>query len=844
MSRIRKMRSCALICEAFLLFMTLVSLGQLSAQDRVFVGNNRLLLGTEQNLSASVRAGDLDGDGDMDLVVANGRHWPQQNYVFINDGRAHFNLMRPLGSDRSTSYACEVADLDGDGDLDIVTGNAMAPCNIFLNDSAANFTKSDELGAISSVRSVTLADVDGDRATDVIVSSRGRPNSIHFNDGAGGFADVQPFGESDDSTLDVAAADVNGDGRQDLLLANRDAQLNLLLLGSADRSFQKSAIGLIARNSRALVVADLNGDGNLDCAVGNIGERNTIYLGDGRGGFGEEIEFGTSVAQTYALAARDMDNDGDIDLVAGHVGSQNAVYFNVGDGRDFRELFFGDASTATYGICVADLDGDDFLDIAVANSGSENRLFLNRPAAAREQAKSSNVERPKTPDSPLLTGQVTPRSDSTDGDTDWPAFRGRGARGVSTGFTLPLEWNAENEQTASENIRWRQTIPGLGHSSPVVSGDRILLATSVATQGEAPLLVGRGGAPDAADDNGVQKWQILCLNKWTGEVIWERTCREGKPRATRHAKATHANTTITVQGNRVIAFFGSEGLYCYDLEGELLWEKELGVINISKYGIGWGYASSPAVHDGRIVLVCDDPEGPFLVALSLETGDELWRVARNDDSERNWSTPFIYEDPSDGVVQVVVNGWPCVVSYQLVDGTELWRIRGGGDNPVPTPFAVDGRIYITSAHGDHAPIHVVHPTARGDLTDLRDSAPNDAFLWSVDRGGAYMSTPVVCGDYLYLGNSNGIVRCFHARTGEKMYEERLGSGAGVIASLIAGDDKVYCASENGNVYVLPSGPTFELLAVNPMGHPCFATPAISEGVIFIRTTTELIAIQD
>ncbi len=365
----------------------------------------------------------------------------------------------------------------------------------------------------------------------------------------------------------------------------------------------------------------------------------------------------------------------------------------------------------------------------------------------------------------------------------------------------------------------------------------------MAAAGDAPLQVGRSGAPGAADDNGVQSWMILCYDKRTGEELWRQTARKAAPRATRHAKATHANSTLAIDGNHLVAFFGSEGLYCYDLAGQLKWQRDLGVINISKYGIGWGYASSPAIYQDRIVLLCDDPQNPFLVALSLKNGDELWRATRKGDSDRSWGTPLIHHDEKNDKTQVVVNGWPSVISYDLNTGKELWRIRGGGDNPIPTPFVAHEHIYITSAHGALSPIYVVHPSAEGDLTDQLEAAPNRSILWQVPRGGSYMSTPVVYRDHLYLGNTNGVLRCFHARSGEKIYEERLDSGAGIIASLVAGDGKVYCAAENGKVYVVQAGSDFKLLAANQMGAPCFATPAISEGIVYFRTTKELIAIE-
>jgi len=424
---------------------------------------------------------------------------------------------------------------------------------------------------------------------------------------------------------------------------------------------------------------------------------------------------------------------------------------------------------------------------------------------------------------------------------NWPSFRGPGGRGVADGFPVRSSWNADSTAGKVEGVSWRTHVPGLGHSSPIVFGDQIFLATAIAEAGEAPLKLGRGGKPTAADDNGEQSWVVLCYNKLTGAELWRRTAYKGRPRASRHAKATHANTSLTTDGRHLVAFFGSEGLYCYDLAGELQWKRDLGVINISKYGIGWGDSSSPAIHQDRIALVCDDPDNPFIVVLRLSDGKELWRVSRKGICDRSWGTPMIHTSPER--TQVVVTGWPWIVAYELETGEELWRIRGGGDNPVPTPFEANGWIYITNAHGGQSPIFVVHPEARGDILPSKEESTNEAIVWSTSRGGSYMSTPVVYRDYLYLGNSNGMVRCFNARTGEKIYEKRLKTGAAIISSLVAADGKIYCAAENGTVYVLAAGPDFNVLARNVMGEPCFATPAISQGVLYFRTTQSLMAIK-
>lgn len=835
------------------------SLGQaIVGQTREFVSNSRLQLGTESNLSASVRSGDFDGDGDIDLVVANGRHWPQQNYIFLNDGRGQFSRMRPLGSDRATTYACEVADMDSDGDLDIVTGNAMAPCNIFINNGEGRFQLKLALPTKSSVRSLTLADIDLDNDFDILLTCRGRTNQIFYNEPTLSFTDIGSFGTRSDSTIAVQVGDIDHNGLPDLVAANRDNQSNMLVFQKSAGKFENRVVGS-RQNSRSVTLGDFDGDKRIDAAYANIGAENTITFADGLRSSvdptASSVTFGQPSAQSYAIASADLDLDGDLDLVVGNVMSANVAYFNAGDGKTFSAVPFGSQEEATYGLCIADLNGDRYPDIAVANSGALNRVYLNRPSVDVQKA-SRTIDAQQTTAQPLgkppadfsfrAEGKMTTGSSPKLTDSDWPAFRGRGAQGISELCQLPSQWNAgsepKDEDESDGRVLWRVDIPGLGHSSPIVVGDRVFVATAVSEAGDAPLQVGRSGRPTAADDDGIQSWEIHCFDKLTGKPVWTQIAHRGIPKATRHAKATHANGTLASDGSNLVAFFGSEGLYCFDVDGHLLWKRDLGIVNISKYGIGWGYASSPTISGNDVLLVCDDPTNPYLVAIDIRSGEERWRVDRSGDTERNWSTPFVYETAANGKL-VVVNGWPAVVAYRLTDGEEVWRIQGGGDNPVPTPFIADDHLFITSAHGSQSPIHAIRLNAEGDLTEKTSSFPNDAFLWSTTKGGCYMSTPVVYRGNLYLGNSNGVIRCFNAENGELQFEQRLASNAGIIASLVAGDGKIYCASESGYVYVLAAGDEFKLISRNPMGNPLFATPAISNKMIYFRSTSELVAIE-
>ncbi|MBI3856147.1 MAG: PQQ-binding-like beta-propeller repeat protein [Planctomycetes bacterium] len=227
---------------------------------------------------------------------------------------------------------------------------------------------------------------------------------------------------------------------------------------------------------------------------------------------------------------------------------------------------------------------------------------------------------------------------------NWPSFRGEAAGGVAVAKT-PVTWNADPKAGPLQNIRWKTAIPGLSHSSPVIWGDRLFVAGAVRSDGEAPLKVGLYGSGDSADDDTEQRWTVTCLEKATGKLLWEKTARQGTPRARRHPKATHANTTLATDGTRVIAFFGSEGLYAYDFQGGLLWKKDLGVLDSgpSKTELQWGHASSPVLFDGKIVLQCDQKKKSFLAVLSVQDGKELWRADREGVSDQSWATPTVVQ---------------------------------------------------------------------------------------------------------------------------------------------------------------------------------------------------------
>ena len=431
---------------------------------------------------------------------------------------------------------------------------------------------------------------------------------------------------------------------------------------------------------------------------------------------------------------------------------------------------------------------------------------------------------------------VTATSPSLAAASDnWPSFRGNAADGNGTGAP-PATWNVET----GENVLFRVPVPGLGHSSPVIWGDRLFLTSSVPEGEEASLKVGLYGDIAPVVGEPPQRYVVLAYNKLSGELLWQRTAFEGTPAVRRHTKASHTNSTPATDGEVLVVFFGSEGLHAYDLDGNPLWNREFGVLDSVFFMVKtaqWGFASSPLVHDGRVIIQVDVQGDSFLAALDAATGEELWRTGR--DEIPTWSTPAVFPR-SDGSRQIVVNGYQHIGGYDFDTGKELWRLEGGGDIPVPTPIRAgdDGPILITSAHGPMRPVYAIDLDAAGGI-----DPEHEAMLWFHERLGNYMQTPIVVGDLAYFGFDNGVVTVFDWKSGERVAQRRLGRGAtGFTASPVAAGGRIYFNGEDGDVHVIESGDELKEVAVNEVGETLMATPAISDGVIYFRARRHLIAI--
>lgn len=420
---------------------------------------------------------------------------------------------------------------------------------------------------------------------------------------------------------------------------------------------------------------------------------------------------------------------------------------------------------------------------------------------------------------------------------NWAQFRGERGVGISK-TDAPTEWDVEKGQ----NVLWQTPIPGLAHASPIVWNDRIYVATASKPGAKSELKVGLYGDVESYTEKEPHQWRLLCLDKNNGKVLWDTLAHEGIPRVQRHTKATHCNTTPATDGKRIAAIFGSEGLFCFDMDGKVLWRKDLGKLHAGWFfmtNTQWGFSSSPVLHQDRIVVQCDTLSEKFVAAFEARDGREAWRTPRKEASA--FSTPLIAE--SSGRAQVVLNGWKQTGGYDFAGGKELWTLSEGGDIPVPMPVQAGDLVILTSAHGKYRPMRAVRLDAMGDITTAEVGQTNRFVAWCHPRRGSYMQTPIVQGDLLWGCTDSGVLTCFEVRSGNVVYEERLGAGRqGFTASPVIAGKHLYFTGEEGTVFVIPATRAFSVAAKNNLNAITLATPAACDGVLYFRATDKLIAI--
>lgn len=425
------------------------------------------------------------------------------------------------------------------------------------------------------------------------------------------------------------------------------------------------------------------------------------------------------------------------------------------------------------------------------------------------------------------------RSSGATVETNWPQWRGPGGAGISEETGFPTEWSP------ASNIKWSTEIEGRGHSSPVVWGDRIFLTTSL--KGE--LVPGRKAPvhldfnnqpgymhPDAVDVEYRHTMKVLAVDANTGKVLWNQPAFEGLMEDDHHRKNTYASSTVATDGELVYAFFESLGIYAYDFDGKLRWKTSVG--NIIKAGLGPG--TSPILYKNLIILQCDQEmgAGSSIIALDKKTGAQVWKTERT--TRRSWATPIVVRVGDRD--ELVASGAEMVVGYDPATGKELWRADGTQSHPIPSPVAGHGLAFM-SAGSQQKRAFAIKLGGSGDLTG------SPSVVWRYNKGAAYVPSPILYGDYFYLMTDVGIVTCLEATTGKLIYEGgRVPVPASFTASFVAFDGKLMMTSEDGDSFLIKAGPEFTVLATNSVGEPVYASPALSNGVIYIRGERRLFAI--
>jgi outer membrane protein assembly factor BamB len=424
------------------------------------------------------------------------------------------------------------------------------------------------------------------------------------------------------------------------------------------------------------------------------------------------------------------------------------------------------------------------------------------------------------------------------GTGHWPSFRGLEAAGSAEGQNLPDDWSP----ATGTNVLWQTPIPGLAHSSPIVWGNVLFVTSAISSRPDATFKPGLYGDGDASDDRSAHRWMLYAIDKRSGKIRWERTVAQGEPRNKRHIKSTYASSSPATNGRIVVAWFGSQGIYAYDFDGGLRWSVDLGRVDMGAYDIPsyeWGPASSPIIWNGLVIIQCDTQTDSFLLALNAETGETVWKTDRQE--LPSWGTPTIVNTAAGP--ELITNASNFVRGYDPKTGRELWRLGGSSKITAPTPIFGNGLHIVASGRAPERPVFAVRPGARGDLTLTAGATGNKYIAWSKTGRGSYMPTPLAYRGILYVLTNNGVFDTYDVATGKEIYRQRLPLvGSGYSASPVAADGKIYLSNEDGEMLVIEAGATFKHLATNSIGESLMATPALSQGVMFVRGSRTLFAI--
>jgi outer membrane protein assembly factor BamB len=419
----------------------------------------------------------------------------------------------------------------------------------------------------------------------------------------------------------------------------------------------------------------------------------------------------------------------------------------------------------------------------------------------------------------------------------WPQFRGPASSGIGDGEHPPAKWDVP----AGVNLAWATPIPGLGHSSPVLWGDRLFVTSAVGEQPEPEPRI--AGPSDNVAEPWKHSWRLYCLDRKTGGILWERTAAEGLPATRRHPINSFASASPATDGHTVVAVFESQGLFAYTVEGQLLWKQDLGTLDLGPIydpDYQWGTGSSPILYRDLVIVQVDRQQGSFLAAFALKDGRLQWKKQR--DESPSWGTPNV--SPGPGRPELVTNATNSARAYDPATGEELWRFKTGNSMiTAATPvFGLD-LIFIANGFRPLQPIYAIRPGGQGDISLGEGEMANAHVAWSLKGGGPYYTTPLLYGELLYILSDRGILTSYYAKTGEIVYRQRLGNGGPFFASPVAADGLIYLAGMSGEVYVVRAGVEYALVAVNPVGESLYATPAIADGTLYLRGRHRVFALR-
>lgn len=420
---------------------------------------------------------------------------------------------------------------------------------------------------------------------------------------------------------------------------------------------------------------------------------------------------------------------------------------------------------------------------------------------------------------------------------DWPQFRGESASGIGAGSNPPVQWDA----VKGTNIIWKTEVPGLAISSPIVWGNVIYLTTAISSDNTQRFKTGLYGNTDSSTDLTPHAWKVMAYDKQTGKLLWEQTAHQGVPKTKRHPKSSQASATPVTNGKVVVAYFGSEGLYAYSAAGKLLWSKDLGLQNSGWFfdpDSEWGVGSSPVIYKDTVIVLCDRQKDSFIAAFALKDGKEVWRTPRTEIP--SWATPTIVQGQIR--TELVTNAARAIRGYDPGTGKELWTLGPNSEIPCPTPIFGQGLIFVTSGYAPLQPIYAIKIGSNGDLALKDGKESSDAIPWSKKTGGSYLPSPLLYEELLYLVNNSGILAAYEAKTGNRIYQQRIDAGGSFTASPVAAGGNLYFPTEDGDIYVIKAGSQYQLLAKNPMGEAMLATPAWADNMLIVRGERHLFAI--